>query len=195
MSGAALALLPVAYFWLHGRLLTVSGRVTLLVNHLRYGNREGGFESNTEELVRALKAATEEAFGDKAVVESDRMPIESGSKPSARQRTLPRFEVSQVGHWVFLLGIAGGGALAFGQASPGWSLGAGAASAFGEGALPGVLVAGGVLVGFGTRMSGGCTIGHGLCGVPRAQRGSLVTTLGFFGAGVAVALLLASLAG
>ena len=53
-----------------------------------------------------------------------------------------------------------------------------------------VLVTGGLLVGFGTRMAGGCTSGHGLCGVSRAQVGSLVATAGFFGAGIVTALVM-----
>ncbi len=53
-----------------------------------------------------------------------------------------------------------------------------------------VLLAGGLLVGFGTRMAGGCTSGHGMCGVSRFQRGSLLATASFFGAAVVVSLLL-----
>ena len=52
------------------------------------------------------------------------------------------------------------------------------------------LLVGGLLVGFGTRMASGCTSGHGLCGVSRLQKGSLVATVCFFGAGVAVSFAL-----
>jgi uncharacterized membrane protein YedE/YeeE len=45
----------------------------------------------------------------------------------------------------------------------------------------------GVLVGFGTRMSGGCTSGHGVCGLSRFSGRSLIATLTFmFSAGVTV---------
>ena len=37
----------------------------------------------------------------------------------------------------------------------------------------------GVLVGVGTRMSNGCTSGHGLCGLARLSKRSLVATLVF----------------
>jgi uncharacterized protein len=37
-----------------------------------------------------------------------------------------------------------------------------------------VLVGAGLLVGFGTRLGGGCTSGHGVCGVARLSRRSLV---------------------
>ena len=37
----------------------------------------------------------------------------------------------------------------------------------------------GVLVGIGTRMAGGCTSGHGVCGLGRMSKRSLVATLTF----------------
>jgi len=40
----------------------------------------------------------------------------------------------------------------------------------------GALVLAGLLVGFGTRLSGGCTSGHGVCGVGRLSRRSIVAT-------------------
>ena len=57
-----------------------------------------------------------------------------------------------------------------------------------------VLLVGGAMVGFGTRMAGGCTSGHGLCGTARLQPGSLTATATFFGTGVALSLLLEALA-
>ena len=46
-------------------------------------------------------------------------------------------------------------------------------------------VAGGLLVGFGTRLGSGCTSGHGLCGMGRLSTRSVVATLTFMGMGVA----------
>jgi len=46
---------------------------------------------------------------------------------------------------------------------------------------PPVLVLGGLLVGFGTRMGSGCTSGHGLCGLALFSRRSAVATAVFFG--------------
>ncbi len=46
--------------------------------------------------------------------------------------------------------------------------------------LPAIL-AGGLLVGFGTRLGSGCTSGHGLCGMARLSRRSVVATATFFG--------------
>jgi uncharacterized membrane protein YedE/YeeE len=56
-----------------------------------------------------------------------------------------------------------------------------------------VLVFGGALVGFGTRISGGCTSGHGLCGVSQFQKGSWLATMAFFGTGVATSFALRAL--
>lgn len=48
----------------------------------------------------------------------------------------------------------------------------------------------GLLTGLGTRLGGGCTSGHGICGNARLSPRSLVATLAFMGAGMATATLL-----
>ena len=52
-------------------------------------------------------------------------------------------------------------------------------------ASPPVLIVAGLLVGFGTRLGGGCTSGHGVCGLSRLSQRSLVATASFIAAGVA----------
>ena len=47
-----------------------------------------------------------------------------------------------------------------------------------------LLIAGGLLVGFGTRIGGGCTSGHGVCGIGRLSRRSIVATCVFMAAAV-----------
>jgi len=47
------------------------------------------------------------------------------------------------------------------------------------------LVAAGLLVGVGTRYGGGCTSGHGVCGVSRASPRSIAATVAFMAAGFA----------
>ncbi|KQT36746.1 YeeE/YedE family protein [Methylophilus sp. Leaf414] len=47
-----------------------------------------------------------------------------------------------------------------------------------EAGLP-LLIASGLLVGFGTRLGSGCTSGHGVCGLSRLSLRSLVATLTF----------------
>ena len=48
-----------------------------------------------------------------------------------------------------------------------------------------VLVLGGLLVGFGTRMGSGCTSGHGVCGLSRLSPRSMAATASFMAAGFA----------
>lgn len=52
------------------------------------------------------------------------------------------------------------------------------------------LVAGGLLVGFGTRLGSGCTSGHGVCGIARLSPRSLAATALFMASGFATATLL-----
>lgn len=47
----------------------------------------------------------------------------------------------------------------------------------------------GALVGFGTRLGNGCTSGHGLCGLGRFSKRSLIATCTFFGIAVVTATL------
>ena len=46
-----------------------------------------------------------------------------------------------------------------------------------------VLIVAGLLVGIGTRFAGGCTSGHGVCGLSRLSPRSLAATLAFMAAG------------
>ncbi len=67
-------------------------------------------------------------------------------------------------------------------------------SAFG---VPGVGLAttaiGGVLVGFGTRLGGGCTSGHGVCGISRLSVRSIVATLTFLTTGAVATFVVSRL--
>jgi len=56
-------------------------------------------------------------------------------------------------------------------------------------ALP-FVVAGGLLVGFGARLGGGCTSGHGVCGIGRLSRRGLVGTVIFMVAGAVTVFLM-----
>ena len=58
-----------------------------------------------------------------------------------------------------------------------------------------LIVASGLLVGLGTRMGGGCTSGHGVCGLGRRSSRSLVATLTFMTLGVITVFVMQSLMG
>jgi uncharacterized membrane protein YedE/YeeE len=55
------------------------------------------------------------------------------------------------------------------------------------------LLAGGFLIGFGTRYAGGCTSGHSITGISNLNWPSLVATISFFAGGLAVTWGLGSL--
>ncbi|HEU5058267.1 MAG TPA: YeeE/YedE thiosulfate transporter family protein, partial [Kofleriaceae bacterium] len=76
---------------------------------------------------------------------------------------------------MFLAGLIGGGAIG--------ALAAPEAYGLPRGSLL-LLLAAGVLVGFGTRLGNGCTSGHGVCGVARLSRRSMAATALFIAAGV-----------
>lgn len=52
-------------------------------------------------------------------------------------------------------------------------------------ASEGMLIAAGLLVGFGTRLGSGCTSGHGICGLARLSKRSLAATVVFMASAMA----------
>lgn len=53
-----------------------------------------------------------------------------------------------------------------------------------------MLVVAGLLVGIGTRYGGGCTSGHGICGLSRLSPRSLIATLAFMASGMAIVFVM-----
>jgi len=58
-----------------------------------------------------------------------------------------------------------------------------------------LLLASGLLVGFGTRMGSGCTSGHGVCGISRGSVRSIVATLVFMASGAVTVYVVRHLLG
>ena len=58
-----------------------------------------------------------------------------------------------------------------------------------------LLVAGGLIVGFGTAMGGGCTSGHGVCGMSRFSLRSITATMTFLISGIATVYLVKTFLG
>jgi uncharacterized membrane protein YedE/YeeE len=69
-------------------------------------------------------------------------------------------------------------------------LGTGVKPAFQMDASWPVIILGGLCVGFGTRLGSGCTSGHGVCGLSRLSKRSLVSVVLFMGAGMATVAIL-----
>jgi uncharacterized protein len=187
-GGLALAGVMLLNWLVVRRLMAVSGRFTALIDRLRFGAPEDPGMTE-EELVEAIRAATADAFGAGAI-ETESAPEEPPTE------LIPMPQRKPVHHVIFLVSVLAGGALSAILAGT-FAVTAGLrsesfTSIFGASSttLPLVLVAGGMLVGFGTRMAAGCTSGHGLCGVSRGQPGSILATASFFGMGIVVSLLL-----
>lgn len=53
-----------------------------------------------------------------------------------------------------------------------------------------LIIAGGLLVGLGTRLANGCTSGHGVCGISRLSLRGIVASLIYIAAGAGVMALL-----
>jgi uncharacterized membrane protein YedE/YeeE len=69
--------------------------------------------------------------------------------------------------------------------APIWDLGPlDRALALGPGAKLAWMFAGGLCIGFGTRLAGGCTSGHGIFGLANFELPSLASTLSFMAAGI-----------
>lgn len=183
-SGLMLGGVALAYWWTTGRLLSGSGMLTRVVER----PQEAALEDPAAFLA-AMNAATAEAFGASA-----REPGPPSTTAAALPKSPPR-----AGNLIFLGSLIVGGLLARITQGDGWvprfSLGAAFEHQWGVGV--GALLAmgvGGLLVGFGTRMAGGCTVGHGLSGCSRLQPGSLVGTALFMGTAIGLSLALTRVA-
>lgn len=88
-----------------------------------------------------------------------------------------------------LAGLVAGGALsamAGGGWEPTWALGMfDARIGWGPAGKVAWMFAGGVLIGVGTRMAGGCTSGHGIFGLANFERSGLIATVAYMVAGAA----------
>ena len=58
-----------------------------------------------------------------------------------------------------------------------------------------VMIVAGLIVGIGARIGGGCTSGHGVCGVSRFSQRSMVATATFITTGIATVFILSRVGG
>ncbi len=88
----------------------------------------------------------------------------------------------------FLLGLVIGGFLSAALGAgwhPTWALGMfDDVIGFGPAGKLAWMFAGGLFIGFGTRLAGGCTSGHGIFGMSNLEMPSLVSTLSFMAGGI-----------
>ncbi len=196
IGGPVLGLVVTAHLAWTGRLLSVSG---IFARAMRWRSDEREREAEVAlgrgQLDEALLAATLEQFGPEAAALLDNDVKDAPEGPCGASPTV-RLPVSAgVG---FLLCLVVGGALSAwstGQLGFEWNLGSGHTRLVASRPLQLILPAlGGLLVGFGGRMAGGCTSSHGLSGCARLQTGSFAATAAFFAGGVGASLVIGALA-
>ena len=100
-------------------------------------------------------------------------------------RAIGERDIDGLWRWAFLFGLIGAGLI--GQ------LGFGHLIQFRLAAGYGQIVLAGLLVGVGTQMSGGCTSGHGVCGISRLSPRSIVATGCFMLTGMVTVFLIGAL--
>lgn len=215
-GGLALAVVTVGCCMVARRPLGVSGilermvnlREELAVERARAAAAAGGSSA----FEAALLAATAEAFGGGSCQTADGcavaiappapkesalavVPSTGRCEPCGGECASPASRPTVKAHAVFLVAIVAGGFLVRfvrGGWAPETDLGPTFARVVGTGARGALaLVVGGVLVGLGTSVSGGCSTGHGLSGCSRLQPASVAATASFMATAVVVSLLLA----
>ncbi len=197
LGGLALASVTIGFLLLLRRKFGVSSGYTRLVSTLENPEDEQASQAmaamDPAVLEALLLAATAEATGrtveeleaeDRARTDADALVV----APEVPQHVPTTAYAMMFGGIVIgacIAVVSHGGFVLRGDLGPDY------AALFGTSWLSYLpLVIGGICVGAGTRMGGGCTSGHGLTGCSRFQVPSLVNTTLFFGTGVVVSLVL-----
>lgn len=210
-GAAGLALVTINYYLTTDRSFGVSNAWDRVLHWRRERRLERMDEEFTDDqaLAEALAAATAEHFGtgpsavpqvqygesrplgaDVRPTVSDVRPAASDGPAATSQRPAPLVTQAALLISIFLGGLIA--AVTSGRFHLRYDMGPGFRDLVTGDPITMValLFAGGVLVGFGTRLAGGCSSGHGLYGCGRLRPISLVATAVFFGTAVAVSFLL-----
>jgi uncharacterized protein len=194
LGALVLAALVLVYWKVNRRYFGVSGIFAKVLNWREERKNDRLAESYVAEQAaweEALIAETKKEFGD---FKLEPPASGAGEKAAGEDADSRLTRLSWSAGMTFLLSIVAGGIIS-GLLRGGWQFRALLDPEFirfrGDGWRPWlVLLAGGLLVGFGTRMAGGCTSGHGLSGCSRLSLPSLVATALFFGTAILVAVWL-----
>jgi hypothetical protein len=189
-----LAVVTVGYYRATGRFLGLSSAWDRVLHwrEERDLERLDAQFADDRELEEALAAATAEEFGTTAPASPGlpERPAEAPAAPAAVRGPVPLVMQSALLISIFVGGLVA--ALVSGR----FQLRADMGDAFSRLVTDNpismvvVLFVGGVMVGFGTRLAGGCSSGHGLSGCGRLRPVSLVATAVFFGTAALVSFLL-----
>jgi hypothetical protein len=199
IGALALGGVSIGYLLFIGKMLGVSGSWAKVVGW----RDEKAIASSAQELQQAdqgevedaLLAATLAEFGAAAMDKDDSPSGESGNDEGKKQNKTPSVRYTPwTAHLVFLLAMFLGGfiaAVTSGEFKLEFQLSNIHSHIFGgpmEVWLS--LLFGGMMVGFGTQMAGGCTSGHGLSGCSRLIPSSLLATVVFMLSAISLSLLM-----
>ncbi|NOZ38122.1 MAG: YeeE/YedE family protein [Gammaproteobacteria bacterium] len=183
LGAIGLAAVSVLNFLLLGRLLGVSGSWAKVVGWRDNQERSAELKSlaeNKSGMDDALLAETLAEFGEASLQE---LGNESDTEISSSPVITGEQHTPWTVHFVFLFFMFIGGLLAAlmsGNFKLELTLSPIHSQIFGaDWEVWLALLSGGVMVGFGTQMAGGCTSGHGLSGCARLIPASLVATVTF----------------
>lgn len=197
LGALALGGVTIGFTLLIGRPLGVSGSWSKVVGwreERRLAHAAQGLQPGSEEVHDAFLAATLAEFGESDLTTLASAPsIENPANTKAPAASIP-----WTAHLVFLFSMFLGGFLATyfaGNFHLHFELSA-LYTRFAGGVWQSwvALLFGGMMVGFGTQMAGGCSSGHGLSGCSRLAVASLIATASFFGTAVAVSFFVEILA-
>lgn len=197
VTAIGLASVTLGFYMFSKKTLGVSGSWTRVIqwrDDKAITDAETPFANQPKLFKDALMKATIEHFGEPRVATFLQERHQNKSVIHEVEKDVP-VPVSR-NHWsvhlVFLLALTVGGyigAYLNGGASIQMDMGELHRGLFGNGfALFMTLFVGGIMVGFGTQLGGGCTSGHGLSGVSRLVPASLIATMSFFGAAIIFSL-------
>ncbi len=194
LGAIGLAAISVLNFLLVGRLLGVSGSWAKVVGWKDDRARSAELKALTEdkgEMEDALLAETLAEFGEGSLEELDDIP--EGEAQLQTSSSVEQYTPWTV-HLVFLLSMFVGGLLAAmltDSFTIEFTLSPVHSKIFGDDWEVWVaLLFGGVMVGFGTQMAGGCTSGHGLSGCARMIPASLIATMTFMASAILLSFLM-----
>ena len=191
-----LGTVALGHYLLLGKQLAVSGAFLKIVRLRAEREAERALGTDTAARDRALEAETLRmlaAHPELSWAMAEDLP--APAEPSAAVPVDAVGPTPWTAHLSLLLGVVAGGAVAQllrdgGAGAPPAAVESSLVALWGQGwSAAGVLLAGGVMVGLGACLAGGCTSGNGLSGCSRLQPGSLVATACFMAAGIALSLL------
>ena len=204
LGAIALAVVTVGYFYSLGIPCGVSGvfgRVANWSEEVQARQTEMAMARNAGQVQAQMMAEAMAAL--QALPEEERKQVEAelraaqAEEAAVAPRTATAVRPHPAAQLAFLASIVIGGLLAA-LSSGHWRLmtdmGATYTAFFGNGPSAWlILFVGGLCVGVGTQMAGGCTLGHGITGNSSLQVGSFAATATFFATAVIVSFLLKAL--